>query len=269
MQLNTVYDNFLLSMEGVLSKNTIGWYETKLRPLISRFGEDDIEQIDINSLRLMRAELSSRDILYPNSDYRKPTKGQLSKATIRAHLRATRRIFNWAIEEGYLDNNPASRLRMPPKEKDPRRGIADSDRHAMLNITKENVRDHAILMFVWETACRREGVTGLKYQNLDLKAGEAIIHEKGKSRIVFFQHGTRTALQSYFDVHPEENINRVFVGKCGPLTTFGIYSVFKRAAKKAGVTELWSPHQWRHARARYWLKKWHASEASEPAPGTF
>jgi site-specific recombinase XerD len=47
----------------------------------------------------------------------------------------------------------------------------------------------------------------------------------------------------------------VFLGKSNgqpwhPLTESGIYGVFKRYAKKAGISKSWNPHQWRHADAR-------------------
>ena len=38
------------------------------------------------------------------------------------------------------------------------------------------------------------------------------------------------------------------------LTSAGIYQIFKRAARDAGVEKSWSPHQWRHAFARNFLR---------------
>lgn len=252
MQMKQIYQHFMLSMQGVRAKGTINWYKARLKPLISNYGELDIEQIDIHLLRQMRANLAGRELLYENASNRPMVEGQLSSATIRGHVRATRRLFNWATEEGFIEESPAQRLQMPPKETEPRRGIADKDREAMLDVVSDEPRDYAILMFIWETACRREGLVGLTFSKIDLKLQEAIVHEKGKSRTVYFEEGARDALQAYMKVHPGGR--DVFVGRQGPLTARGIYDVFERAAEKAGVTELWSPHQWRHARARYWSK---------------
>jgi integrase/recombinase XerD len=239
-------------MQGALSINTIAWYKTKLKPLMSNYGDLDIEQINIKQLREIRAGLASRKELYSDSNYQPPKKGKLSNASIRAHVRAIRRLFKWAFEEGYLSENPAKRLRMPSKDADPRRGISDSDRKAMLNAVKNSPRDYAILMFVWETACRREGVTHLKLDDVNIEEGEAIVREKGKARTVYFHDDTRYALKKYIDIHPGGQ--DLFMGRSGPLSVWGIYNVFKIAAKKANVTIRWSPHQWRHARARHWLK---------------
>lgn len=123
----------------------------------------------------------------------------------------------------------------------------------MLEVTEDNPRDHALLWFTWETACRREGLTGLTFADLNVEAGEAIVHEKGKARTVYFASDYYTPLLRYLDVHPGGP--DLFMGKEGPLGSSGIYSVFRRAAKAADVTEKWSPHQWRHARSRYWLKQ--------------
>lgn len=252
MQINQIYTRFMLSMQEVRAKGTIDWYRAKLKPLMSTYGEFDIEQIDIHLLRKMRAALANRDVLYEDTSNRPEIKGHLSPATLRGHMRATRRLFNWATQEGYIEESPANRLQLPPKVKDPRRGIADEDRLAMLEVTRENPRDYALLSFVWETACRREGVAGLTWPEIDLLLQEAIVHEKGDVRIVYFEEEGKDALRAYKKIHPGGK--EVFMGRKGPLTPRGVYDVFERAAEKAGVTDLWSPHQWRHARSRYWLK---------------
>lgn len=121
MKLHRVYEDFILSMEGALRSATIKWYATKLKPLLEDYGEMEIDQIEIKHLRKMRSHLSKRDILYPDSKYRDPVEGSLSNSTIRAHLRATKRLFNWSVEENYLEENPAKRLRMPAKLNDPKK----------------------------------------------------------------------------------------------------------------------------------------------------
>lgn len=251
MKLEQAHEQFMLSMQGVLKPATINWYQTKLKPLLSEYGDVDIEQITIDDLRIMRADLSKRNVLYPDSDYRPAIKGKLSSETIRNHVRATRRLFNWCVEEKYLEHNPSTRLRMPPKKKYPRMGISDSDRLAMLDVTKDKPRDHAILWFVWETACRRAGVASVKLSNIKLDEGEAIVVEKGKSRTVYFDKKAKP-LRDYLKIHPGGSY--VFIGRVGPLKVSGIYNVFANAAEAAEVTTRWSPHQWRHARSRHWLK---------------
>jgi len=158
------------------------------------------------------------------------------------------------VEEGEIERSPAERLKMPPKPKNSRKGISKADRLAMMNVVKDKPRDYALLCFVWETACRRDGVARLCQSDLNLLEMTATVTEKGdKSREVYFTERTVEAMQCWFSYRCTHEHEHVFIGKFGPLTEWGIYDIFKKAAKAANVKKRWSPHQWRHARARYWI----------------
>ena len=146
---------------------------------------------------------------------------------------------------------------MPPKPKGGRKGISDEDRHSMLAAVNNKPRDYAILCCVWETACRRNGAAGLKIQDLNIEHKIAMVTEKGdKTSEVYFTDRTVDAMNDWFRIRGENGYEYIFLGRRGPLTKWGIYDVFEKAAIAAGFKNNWSPHPWRHARARYWLKKW-------------
>ncbi|MBT7070259.1 MAG: tyrosine-type recombinase/integrase, partial [Anaerolineae bacterium] len=100
------------------------------------------------------------------------------------------------------------------------------------------------------------GVETLTLSNLDVDLMEALIIEKGeKSRTVFFNAKVAGTLRNWLAIRPSTSADEVFVQITGKkLTSAGIYQIFKRAARDAGVEKSWSPHQWRHAFARNFLR---------------
>ena len=242
MKTKEAIDVFLEAKIGVRASTTIQWHKGNLQRFSSFIGENQrVESIDIRQLRQWRIELNQRD---------------LSAWSVHAYLRSVRHLFRWLEEEEMLSKNPAKRLKLPPLPKTPRKGIPDGDRDAMLSVRESNIRDFAILMFVATTGCRENGIVTLTTCNLDINRMEALVTEKGeKSRMVFFDSKTADALQKWLAIRPTTSADEVFVQKTGKgLTTSGIYQIFKRAARDAGVKKSWSPHQWRHAFARNFLR---------------
>jgi len=106
----------------------------------------------------------------------------------------------------------------------------------------------------------------LCWEAVDLERRHALVNEKGdKARRVFFTRETAEALRCYKTERNGCDRGSVFVGRCGPLTENGIYQVFKRLAKLAGVKGPFNPHAWRHAWAGRALRRGarleHISEA--------
>lgn len=255
MRLISAQERYYLSIDGVLKPDTVKWYKRKIDHLVDTLGGDvEVAEITTHDLNCWRGELVSRKMRWENCE-RAAAAGGLSVSTIRGYVRAARTFFNFLVEEGYLDRSPAKNLRMPPKKRKGKKGIADADREAMLNAVRDDPRDYAVLMFTWETACRRAGVAGLTLTDLELERRTAHVFEKGdKGREVYFTPKGKVALERYLETR-ESGEDEVWLGKEGPLTVWGIYDIFKDAAEKAGVKKKWSPHQWRHARARYWLQR--------------
>jgi len=233
---------FLEAKVGVRNPKTIRWYRGNLSVFSTFIGADkQIEKITIQELRKWRAELTQRDI---------------TVWSVHAYLRSVKHFLKWLNDEEVLASNPAKRLELPRLPRTPRQGISDEDRDAMLFAIRGNLRDYAMLLFVATTGSREGGVATLTISNLDLADMQAVVIEKGeKSRTVFFGEKTAIALQQWLNVRPITKEDEVFVQKTGcPLTTAGIYQIFKCAARDAGVEKNWSPHQWRHAFARNFLR---------------
>jgi len=262
MKLNEAKNTFLISMKGVKSPATIKWYKRRLSSLESFLGSDiEIDSISVHNLRKWRALLTDQNKRYENHPTRSEEVGGLSRDTIHGYIRATRRFFSWLVEEGFLGKNPSKRFEFPALQKRPKSGISDFDRIAMLDVARsQNLRNYAMLMFVADTGCRASGLAGLKITDLDISRRRATVYEKGrggngKGRIVYILPETAVTLHAWLSQKSDKDDSYVFSSvHGGGLTPTGIYLIFKRIAKEAKVKGRWSPHQWRHWRARKWAQ---------------
>ena len=261
MKLTEAITVFLSSMKGVKSPATIKWYRNRLIPLENFIGsKTPIKNITVHHLRNWRGTLSDRKNRYESHPTRSLVHGGLSRDTLHGYVRSARRFFTWLVEENLLSVNPSKRFEFPPTQKRPKAGISDQDRKLMLESAKENLRDYALLLFVADTGCRAAGVSGLTLKNLEINRGRATVFEKGrggnaKGRTVYFLSETTTALRKWLSVRPQGG-DFVFTSVLdGGLTPAGVYQIFKRIARESNVRERWSPHQWRHWRARKWAER--------------
>jgi site-specific recombinase XerD len=258
MKLQEAVQNYLSSKVGIVSDKTIAYYANAFLYLTRFFGDDfPVENLTTRDIWRYRAHLLEERV----DRRKKPFK--LSPVTVKDTLKAARAFFAWLVKEGVIESNPAANIELPKPPRRPRPGISDGDRKKMILAAKESdPRDFAILCFIADTACRLSGLTGLTLENLDIENRCALVVEQGdKKRAVFFSNETADALRNWLDLRSricvQPGVNTVFVtyglaaasmGK--PIDNHGVYSLFGRLAKKAGVTVEWNPHAWRNAAAR-------------------
>lgn len=263
MKINNALSNFYLSMDGVLSAETIKWYRNRLKSLVEFFGEKETREITLNDLRAWRSMLASKKKRWENCKYRPSKEGGLSVESIHCHVRAAQRFWTWLCDEEILEKNVARRLEKPPLPTRRKKGISETDRDKILHQAFiSGYRDYALVLFVADTACRRGGVSSLVLDNLELEKRRAIIREKGrgggKERIVYMHPLTISALQAYLKHRPASSDDHVFLSEFkphAPLQETGVYEIFKRLAKRAGVRKGWNPHNWRHGSIRGMLDR--------------
>lgn len=251
MKLSEAADLFYTSMIGIKADSTVKWYRGHLLSLTEFLQDPEIDQIDLFALERFRASLD-------RPSKANGRKGKISPYTIHAHVRAQKRFFGWLFRRQVIQKNPAEFLEKPRLPKQPRKGITVQAAEKMLDMSRDSCRDYAILLFIRDTGCRAGGVYNLLTENLDILHNTATVREKGdKERSVFFTTETALALAMYNSIrkNPLEE-DHFFLSETyhEPMTYSGVYQIFRRLAKKAKVKTKFSPHQWRHAAARSWLK---------------
>jgi integrase len=151
-----------------------------------------------------------------------------SATTIREEFKAVRVFFNWCVKKQLLKISPARLLERPYVERDTSRdkAMSDEDLQTLLAYTQNIIREHAIIRFASETACRRGEVCSLRISNLNLekhllftdpktdkvvKIYTAVVFGKTGEREVGFYEATAQALRRYLLRRPICDHDFVFV----------------------------------------------------------
>jgi integrase len=96
-------------------------------------------------------------------------KGQ-QKSTTNRSLALVKRIFNLAIEEGYMEVNPARKVKMFSEvENLKERILKEEEERLLLDSCCDHMKD--LVTFVLNTGMRLGEILNLKWTNVDLKSG--------------------------------------------------------------------------------------------------
>lgn len=245
------------------SARTVGDYRQKLGTLLVFLGDRPVDQVTASDLRQYIADLRTRGKRYTGHPVRPETEGGLSPASVAGYVRCVKRLFNFLQEEEVINGNPARRIKgSKPKRGEPK-GISREDLRAILKATAgdapNEIRNHALILFLADTGCRVGGLVGLRLADLDLDAGTALVLEKGdKPRRVFFSETTRVALAAWLAIRPNLETPYLWVklgdkGVGQVMTTGAVNEVLRRLKATAGVKGPCNPHSFRHGFAREYL----------------
>lgn len=266
--LRQAVDGFLQVELVNKSEQTKRWYAARLWAMVDAIGGErplgDVLEVDLIGYQV---NLANREQLYGEHGTRKKIKGKkLSKFSLHGHVRAIRRFFKWLHVRGVLAADLASNLELPSLPKQGRKGISEINLRAIVEASKDNIRDHAIILFLESTAARRGGVAELRLDDLSLGEVDdrlrrrASVREKGeKERTVILSPAALGALDAWMAMRPHVDDDHVFLGKSvgepwHALTPRGISEIIRRYKKKLGLTGPCSPHQFRHRWARHRLQ---------------
>jgi integrase/recombinase XerD len=228
------------------SPRTVDSYREKLGHLANFLEDPPVEGVTVHELRsFVVAQLDSG----------------LSPFTVKSRVRALKRLFNFCQEEGIRDDNPGQAIKTPNPKRDAPKGIKWADFLALLETTRPgdllDLRDRALMLFLFDTACRVGGLTWLEVDDLDLEARRAVVTEKrGQTRPVFYQQATAEALRDWLRVRPSDRGPWVFTSSkvgYGRLTGSGVRHLLDRRAEEAGCEGPTNPHAFRHGFARAYL----------------
>jgi len=228
------------------SPRTVQSYREKLGHLAAFLGEVDVEAVTTGDLRRYVADQHDKG---------------LSPFTVKTRVRALKRLFNFLEAEGVAEGNPAQRIKTPQPKRQKPKGLEWEDFVALLKTTEGgsvlDLRDRAVMLFLFDTGCRVGGLVGLKVGDVDLEQRRALVCEKGnKTRFVFFREETARALADWLEVRPQDRGDWLFTSfksKYKRLTVSGVYHTLKRRGQGAGVEGPVNPHAFRHGFARHFL----------------
>lgn len=189
-----------------------------------------------------------------------------SRTTINRHLSALKSFFKWLNVTGAVNSDPASALQGPKKPKGLPKTIRTAEVEALLGVfssgeadgeqrmAPEDMRDRAVLEFMYASGARISEVSFLKTADIDLASCQVKVFGKGsKERFVPIHRKAAEAMLDYMEnARPEllggKTSEFFFVSSRGNrYSQDAIRKMFKRAAAMAGLSPDFSPHSLRHS----------------------
>ncbi|MFH1518949.1 MAG: tyrosine recombinase XerC [Candidatus Omnitrophota bacterium] len=243
-------DKFLnyLNIEKNYSAHTINNYAADLREfgefLDSRGGKD-IKRIDYFLLRKFLSLLSEK---------------KLNKRSISRKISTLKSFFRFILREGLAKSNPAVSLIYPRLDKLLPNFLTEQEVSNFLKIPKGkellDLRDKAILEFLYSSGARVAEMVALKKENIDFISGIAKVKGKGrKERLLPLGEPALNSLKRYLDKRTDNNYSLFVNKRSGTLTDRGVRDIiYKYMQKSAKVLKI-SPHTFRHSFATHLLNR--------------
>jgi site-specific recombinase XerD len=262
MLLNEAIDELCIAtLADDNSPRTVRDYREKLGHLVDFLGNVEVEQITVSDLRRYVVDMKSRSTIYDNHPTRRSEVKALSPFTVAGRVRVMKRLFNFLVQEGWLERSPAERIKTPNPKRTKPKGITHEDFLTLIKSTRGDEpvdkRDLSIELLLYDTGCRIGGLCGLTMDDIDLETRRATVREKGdKTRFVFFEEQTEKALVDWLAVRPQDKGPWLFTSfgkKSDRLTERGVSHMLNRRAKRAGITGPSNPHSFRHGFAIHYL----------------
>lgn len=251
-----VIEEFCSSMryERNASEHSVRAYRTDLFAYVEWMADNEVDLFDAKrrDVRHYLAYLSNQD--YENT-------------TISRHLSAIRSFYRWAELCGYTETNPAKEVTSPKKAKRLPRTLRSDEIDALLSVhgatdlvgnareqTNEDLRDQAILEFMYASGCRIAEVASLTCAGVDFDGGSARVFGKGsKERIVILYDKAIAAMRAYVQIARPALLGDLdsplfFISNRGRgMSADVIRKMFKETVALAGLPDDITPHSLRHS----------------------
>ena len=238
----TVQDN---SAEGLLkryiaTKRIEGIADSTLR----RYAEENIKLIRF--VRKPLHEVTTYDLRFYLSCRRQ--QGKISNRTLDGLRRCYSSFFAWLSAEGLIGRNPCAALAQIKYRKQVKKPFSAVELERIRKAC-ENIRDLALVDFLYCTGCRVSEVSRLDVNEIDFERGQCTVVGKGnKERIVYLSPVASMHLQEYLSSR-QDGEPALFIGKgTGRLKKNGIEAILRRLGKDAGVANV-HPHRYRRTLA--------------------
>jgi site-specific recombinase XerD len=184
-----------------------------------------------------------------------------SAATAANRFRALQRFFGWLVDEGEIETNPMSKMKVPEIPEQTIPVLSEDEVNRLFKVLEGKDfyarRDLAMISLLYDAGIRRGELAALTPGDIDLET--QVVHVMGKGRrprAVAFGVRTAKALDRYLRMrarHRYAHRPGLWLGQHGTLTANGIRQIVKKRGEQAGIKDL-HPHQLRHTFAHLMLK---------------
>src|SRR4029079_11976616 len=255
MMLDPLAERYLshLRVEGGLSANTVDAYRrdlSKFHSYLHRKGVVPLGPLTSETLTgFLRALREAR----------------LSRASSVRCLSAIRGWLRFLVRERMIEESPTLGLAMISRGVRLPKVLSQQEVIALLELgavpTPEDLRDRAMVELLYATGLRVSELVMAEVAHVNLDVGYLRITGKGaKQRLVPMGEEARQLLQQYMGEARPKLLKKlasryVFVSRRGgPLTRQAFWKLLRCRSRRAGITQVISPHMLRHSFATHLLE---------------
>jgi site-specific recombinase XerD len=260
---------FSLRAEGK-SNSTLGYYSCLLHSLLSYAGErgwsGDITSLDSRRLREFLTWVATRTSELKVCNHGGKTIKKAKPTTAWPYYRALRRLFNWAVEESYLEKSPLATIhfKQPPAPRvegytvdELKKLLAVCDLDISTGARFTGIRNKAMLLLFIDSGLRRAEMAKLKIGDLDLDSRRLRVVGKGnKMGVAPFSATTAKILWAWLTIRKTraKTVHFWVTEEGNAFSIEGLVSWFTRLKMRAGVNGPGGIHRLRHTAALQYLR---------------
>ena len=255
MMLDPLAERYLshLRVEGGLSVNTVEAYRRDLSKFHSYLHRIGVVPVGALSQKTLTGFLRSLH------------EARLSRASSVRCLSAIRGWLRFLTRERMIEENPTVGLAPISRGVRLPKTLSQHDVTSLLDLvpvpTPEDLRDRAMVELLYATGLRVSELVMAEIAQANLDVGYLRVTGKGaKQRLVPMGEGARQLLRQYVEEARPRLLKKrasryVFVSRRGgPLTRQAFWKLLQRRARRAGITQVISPHMLRHSFATHLLE---------------
>ena len=248
-------DNFnhYLSVEKGLAQNTLESYRRDLNKFVSFLRKQKVTEPAAITANLITGYLNTLK------------QAGNAPSTISRNVASIRSFFNFLVQDGVVEENPAQRLETPRLEKKLPRVLTAKEVDKLLcqpTVTESNgLRDKAMLELLYASGIRVSELVLLNVTDFNPEVGFLRCKGKGmKERIVPIGTVAIHSVQEYIHNHryklaKKNDEKALFVNHHGRrLTRQGFWKILKKYAQKSKISGDITPHTLRHSFATHLLE---------------
>jgi site-specific recombinase XerD len=184
---------------------------------------------------------------------------RLKPSSARSRYASLRQFFAYVVDLGEVPSSPMARMHPPKVPEQPVPILTEEHLRALLKAAERETtfyarRDAAIIRLFVDTGGRLAEVSGLEVDDVNLDSGTVRFMGKGR-RVRYNPIGSKTlrALDRYLMVrrhHADADKPALWLGRSGPMTSYGIDQAVRRRALEAGIGAV-HVHQLRHTAVHF------------------
>lgn len=265
--LQVLFQGFCIDLQASGRRpTTIKWYAKHVRRFLAWLDHENIpphlSEVNPTRLRQFIAHQQSDVRAWESSTHVPTQERKLSSMYIVGAVRALRAWFNWMHAEGYMKDNPMSRVRTPKMQQRLIEPLETEEIKRLLSSiqgqTMTAYRSRAMILLLLDCGLRVSELCSLEIDDVDLKGGWIRVREgKGwKERKVPMGGVLRKALWQYSSQRPQPlgGSKAFFLTEQGwSLTADRVRKILDHYAKKSKVENV-HPHRFRHTFALHFLR---------------